>query len=207
MNYKLKCEVVNYIKNDNSIKNRVVSLLFGIINSNNMVLFSTKIDYVLFHDFLNDDIWIMSDNTVECFLKHLIKSMMPRESLKKSKQIEQQRESYWYYPIDYNTWIRFVDNQLQIIIKKNTETNETREENVMRNLNFKLNNNSKKQFIQESKNAIIKLRQSTWKHILNKEINHYCTNCEKNNLCSNCKSLEDREYPLIDNEFTINTFF
>ena len=207
MNYKLKCEVVNYIKNDNSIKNRVISLLFGIINSNNMILFSTKIDYVLLHDFFNDDIWIMSDNTVECFLKRLIELMMPRESLKKSKQIEQQRESYWYYPIDYNTWIRFVDNQLQIIIKKNTETNETREENVMRNLNFKLNNNSKKQFIQESKNAIIKLRQSTWKYILNKEINHYCTNCEKNNLCTNCKNLEDREYPLIDNEFTINTFF
>ena len=42
-----------------------------------------------------------------------------------------------------------------------------------RNLNFKLNNDSKKQFIQESKNAIIKLRQSIWKHVLNKEIKHY----------------------------------
>ena len=204
MNYKLKCEVVNYIKNDNSIKNRVISLLFGIINSNNMVLFSTKIDYVLFHDFLNDDIWIMSDNTVECFLKHLIKSMMPRESLKKSKQIEQQRESYWYYPIDYNTWIRFINEHLQIIIKKNTETSKM---SKTRNLNFKLNNDSKKQFIQESKNAIIKLRQSIWKHVLNKEIKHYFIECKKNNLCVNCKSLENREYPLIDNEFTINTFF
>lgn len=209
--YKLKCDIDTYvgpndkllfygISDKDKLNNFVTKLTLRIVDvSNNQDVFVKKINFRLCSSYFKDELWMVSGEPFHCFCKLLIEQL--------TLDLGYKIKGYKYYDkpdnslvsLDQSTLIRYDKKTSSIIINKYPLEFSDKTE-----VNFKLNNDSKKQFLRELQNTSNELRQIAWKFITQIELTH---KLDREHLSDYCKTCNDHIEPPVDTEFMVREYF
>jgi len=224
-NYKL---LHYHIGSKDKLNNFIFNVEFRILDELNNDVFRCKVNFRLQQNFFEDSVQIISSNNIRCFCIYLIEKIEEDLKIKNKKckhyNFNKDEHKKWSIRLNDDISIQYEKQtgSLIIILTNNEHfldyrnmnyymisSNLSKREKKYINSNsflpkttkikFKLNNESKKQFIQELKNTVGILKQIVWKFVSHRELNHYinkylCKTCERWNGLPVDKNFIIQEY-------------